>query len=173
MKKLIACLLSVLFLFSLVACGDRSPKKEQGESQTQSTSSQKDDSVFGLNDAAVFKNLKFTATELKESQGKNFINPAEGKVYVGVKFTIENVSNEEQAVSSLMLFEAYADDVKADLSIMASTVFEEGTLDGTLAPGKKLVGWYAVEIPENWAKLELEVKGDWLSDKSATFVFNK
>ena len=36
-----------------------------------------------------------------------------------------------------------------------------------------MVGWYAVEIPENWSKLEFEVQPSWLSSRSATFVINK
>ena len=46
-------------------------------------------------------------------------------------------------------------------------------LDGTIAPGKKIIGWYAVEIPENWKTLELNVQSEWLSSTSANFVFNK
>ena len=73
----------------------------------------------------------------------------------------------------MLLFEGYADDVKCDYSLSAACVFDEGTLDGELAPGKKLVGWYALEVPENWNTIELNVQSDWLSDSSAKFVFNK
>ena len=48
-----------------------------------------------------------------------------------------------------------------------------GTLDGSLAPGKKLVGYYAVEVPEGWQKLELDVQSNWLSSNSARFLFKK
>ena len=87
--------------------------------------------------------------------------------------TIENISDEEQSISSLLSFTAYIDDVKCDYSISAATVFNEGTLDGSIAPGKKLVGWYSVEIPSDWENLEIDVKPDILSDNTAKFVLSK
>ncbi len=172
MKKILSVLLCLILIFVLAACGSAdSPVKETGGSETN-TSASKDD-TFGLNDTAVFKTLKFTATEIKESDGDGFFTPEQGNTFVGVKFTIENVSEEEQNVSSMLLFEAYANDVKCDYSINAACAFSDGTLDGSIAPGKKLVGWYAIEVPENWESIELEVKADWLSNKNAKFVFNK
>ena len=171
MRKILSIFFCVLLLFSLVSCVEEdTPKKETAQTSSSSSAGEE---KFGLNETAVFKDLKFTATELKESKGKDFFEPEEGKVFVGVKFTIENVSEEEQSVSSLLLFEAYADDIKTDMSFNASGVFSEGTLDGEVAPGKKLVGWYAVEVPENWTEIEIDIKADWLSDSSAQFVFTK
>ena len=135
----------------------------------------KDDAgdTFGLNETAVFENLKFTAIEIKEYDGTKHVKPQSGKTFVGIKFIIENISNEEQYVSSLMLFTAYADDIKCDFSLNANVAFDEGTLDGEIAAGKKLMGWYALEVPENWSKIDLEVKSEWLSGSSAMFVFSK
>ncbi len=172
MKRLLSVLLCFVLIFALAACGlSDSPSKESGSSENN-TSVSKDD-TFGLNDTAVFKTLKFTATEIKESEGNGFFTPEQGNTFVGVKFTIENVSEEEQSVSSMLLFEAYANDIKCDYSINAACAFDEGTLDGSITPGKKLVGWYALEVPENWENIEIDVKADWLSDKSAKFVFTK
>lgn len=72
-----------------------------------------------------------------------------------------------------MLFEAYVDGTKCDFSFSAATAFPEGTIDGEVAPGKKITGWYAVEIPENWKKLEIHVAGSWLSEEKAVFTFSK
>ena len=49
----------------------------------------------------------------------------------------------------------------------------DGTLDGDIAAGKKLVGWYALEVPQDWHSIDLDVKSSWLSDSSARFVFKK
>lgn len=171
MKKILCCVLSVIMLACCSACvADDIPTKEAG--QIQSSSEIKEE-TFGLNDTAAFKDLKFTATEIKESDGDSFFVPDKGNVFVGVKFTIENISDEEQTVSSLLLFEGYADDVKCDYSFSAVSAFEGGTLDGSLASGKKLVGWYALEVPENWSDIELDVQSTWLSNNSAKFVFTK
>ena len=176
MKRLLAIIMVITLSFCLMACSfDDEPITVQGDEQTSEeiTEEVKEEKTLGINGSAEFKKLKFTATEIKESTGTDFFVPEEGNIFVGVKFTIENISEEEQSVSSLLLFESYIDDVKSTYSVSAACVFDEGTLDGTVAAGKKLVGWYSVEAPENWSEIEISVKGDWLSDKAATFVFNK
>ena len=171
MKKILCCVLSLIIVACCTACiSEDAPTKQTGE---VGNSSVKKEETFGLNDTAAFKTLKFTATEIKESSGETFFTPDDGNVFVGIKFTIENISDEEQTVSSLLLFEGYADDVKCDYSFSAVSAFDGGTLDGSLAAGKKLVGWYALEVPENWSTIELDVQSTWLSSKSAKFVFNK
>lgn len=171
MKKLLCCLLSMAVIFGLAGCvGSDVPIKEQGGS---TVSTQGKNEEFGLNETAVFSDLKFTATELKETDGDGLFVPAEGNVFVGIKFTVENISQEDQTVSTLLLFEAYSDDVKCAYSFGALTAFSEGTLDGTIAPGKKLVGWYALEVPKNWSTIELDVQSTWLSNNQAKFVFTK
>ena len=173
MKKILCLVLCLLMLCSVTACTiEDSPTKETNQTQ-QPQPTEKPEETFGLNQTAVFKTLKFTATELTESNGQDFFIPETGKVFIGVKFTIENISNEEQTVSSLLLFDAYVDDVKCSYSFNAACAFSDGTLDGTIAPGKKLIGWYAVEVPSNWVSLELNVQADWLSSSSAKFVFKK
>lgn len=169
MKKICIAIFALVVL--LAGCGESNkPTKEIAESKTADI---KEEETFGLNEAAVFKNLKFTATELVESEGDGFFVPESGNVFVGVKFTIENVSDEEQSVSSILLFDGYADDVKCEYSFNAACAFSDGTIDGSIEPGKKLVGWYALEVPESWSVIELNVQSEWLSNNSAKFVFNK
>lgn len=170
MKKLLCLLVCLLMVFSLSACiEDDIPAKEAGQNAAADTEK---DELFHLNESAVFKDLKFTATEIKESDGTDFFVPDAGNVFVGVKFEIENISSETQALSSLLMFSAYADDVKCDYSVSAACAFEK-TLDGEISAGKKLVGWYAVEVPKGWKTLELEVQSSWLSNNPAKFVFEK
>ena len=146
MKRIAAMILALVMSLSLAACSanDAPSKEEQGKNEPAQTEQK---NTFGLNETAVFKDLKFTATTLEESKGEQFFEPESGNVFVGIQFTIENISDEEQSVSSVLLFEAYADDVKCSYSLSAAMAFD-GTLDGSLAPGKKLVGYYAVEVPE-------------------------
>ena len=170
---MLCVLLCLCMVCGFAACTvDDTPTKETNQNQeTPTKATEAKDESFQLNETAVFKNLKITATELKESAGEDFFAPEDGNVFVGVKFTIENTSNKEQSISSLLSFTAYIDDVKCDYSISAATVFDEGTLDGSIAPGKKLVGWYSVEIPSDWESLEIDVKPDILSDNTAKFIF--
>lgn len=179
MKKILLLFLGLVVCISMIACSlEDTPTKEIGSTSTQETgsASEKEEdakTTYGLNETAVFNDLKFTASEMKESNGTDFFKPESGNVFVGVNFTVENISDEEQTISSILLFDAYADDVKCEYSLNASCAFSEGQLDGSIAPGKKLMGWYAVEVPENWSTLELNVTSSWLQSKAATFVFNK
>ena len=175
MKKLLTVLFALCIAVSITGCNvnNNSPTKETNTDISDTASQKAEDKAFGLNDTATFKNLKITATKIEESQGKDFFNAESGKIFVGVNFEIENISDETQNISSLLLFDAYADDIKCDYSFSANTVFGDGTLDGELSQGKKLVGWYAVEVPQEWQQLELEVKSEWLSDSKAKFVFTK
>ena len=176
-KKWWFWLIIAVVIIGIIGSANSSPKKETGNAATSnsSTASQNSDSTFSVGDTAVFKNIKVTATEIQSSTGKDFYNPEAGKVFVGVNFTIENTSDKDVNMSSILLFDGYVDDVKCDYSFTANCCFGEGTLDGTISPGKKMVGWYAVEIPESWNSLELHVSHDWLAsnNNSAQFVFNK
>ncbi len=172
MKKFVLIVLSMLLCFSLAGCiVVDTPTKGSGSGESSTPA--KTETTFGLNETAVFKNLQFTALEFEESEGENFFVPDEGNVFIGIKFEIKNISNKEQSVSTILLFEGYADDVKCSYSISAACAFSEGSLDGTIAPGKKLVGWYALEVPKNWQEIELEIASDWLSNNKATFIFEK
>ena len=172
-RKIICLLVCLVLCLSLAGCVEDAPMKETGGNESDSSvSNEPKEQVFALNETAVFEELKITANEIKESNGESFFEPETGNVFVGVNFTIENISDEEQNVSSLLLFDAYVDDISCDYSFAATTVFKQG-VDGTIAPGKKIVGWYAVEVPENWQKLELDVQANWLSSVNARFEFTK
>ena len=169
-------LVAIVFV-SAISGGEDSPKKEISSTSNSSSSissrSKDEKEIFKLGETAVFSGLKFTATEVKESYGEEFFSPEEGNVFIGVKFTIENTSNETKNISSLLLFDAYVDGIKSNISMSAEMAFDEGTLDGELASGKKMVGYYGLEVSEKWEEMELQVSQYWLSNSKAIFVFNK
>lgn len=173
-KVLITVFFAVLVLWRVGSQVDSEPIKEPALSSAPvSANASSDRTTFGLHETAAFRTIRVTAQDLQESVGKSFYEAEDGKVFVGVKFTIENISNKDQSISSILLFDVYVDGVKCDYSFSAACSFSDGTLDGTITPGKKLVGWYAVEVPENWKELELQVRSNWLSDERAEFVFSK
>ena len=137
MKKILSFTLCVFMLLSFTGCFESEPTKEINQDYQNTSSEKIIEEEFSLNETAVFEDLKITATEKKETIGKSFFEASEGKIFVGVKFTIENISDEEQHISSLLLFGAYADDIKCDYSFSAVSSFDGGTLDGSIAPGKK------------------------------------
>ena len=157
--------LTIMTVLSFTACG--------GEVTTGEEATVVDETLT-LNSTATFDGWTITPVKVEESTGSDFFKPESGNVFVGVKFVIENTSEEEKTVSSLLMFDAYADDTSCDLSITATTVFGNGTtVDTTLAPGKKHEGWYGVEIPESWEELEIQVSDIWPSNTKEVFVLTK
>lgn len=163
MKKLVSILLCMGLLLSFAGCSKPAVTDEAGNAVTE----------FSLNETADFDGLKITAVNMEEIKGKDYFTAGEGNVFVGVEFLIENTTEEEVNMSSLLMFEAYADDMSCDYSITGTSAFGGETVDGTVASGKKLQGWYAVEVPEDWKTIEMKVSPDIMDDKSATFVFSK
>lgn len=178
MKKLsIVLLLCVLFLFA--SCSTETgagvqketPSDASGNSDT-ANNTEPMDTDFAMNETAVFEDLKITATDIKISNGNDYVQPEDGKIFLGVKFSIENISEEDQTVSSVLLFDPYVDDVKASFSFSGAIIdeFSEGTLDGSIASGKKLEGWYVVDAASTAKKIQFDVKSNWLSSTKASFV---
>lgn len=133
------------------------------------------DERFGVGDTASFSNLKITAEEIIindtwEKDEWSFFEPSEGNKFVAVKFTIENTSDEHQTISSILLFDPYADGVKLEYSFGASNGLD-GTIDGEIAPGRKMVGYYGAEVSENAKELELEVRPTWLANSRSRAMF--
>ena len=169
MKRVFAIVIALGLSFSMFTLtGCVSPASNS--SNTKSTAAAQDEN-FSLNDTATFKNIKVTANEIIINPGSDYIKPADGKEFVAVKFTIENISKEDQSISSILLFDAYADNVKCEYSFSATQGLS-GTLDGTVSPGKQLVGYYGVEVPKDTKKLDLGVKGSWLGSEKAQFIFD-
>ncbi|HBT64140.1 MAG TPA: hypothetical protein DEB10_05715 [Ruminococcaceae bacterium] len=171
-KRVLMVFAAIYIGMMAAACDEKDPKKESNSKGKTTTTAASKDETFGLNETAVFSDLKIAAIEIKASGGSEYNKPGSGNVFVGVKFTIENISNQDQIISSILLFDAYADDVKSDLSITASMEFNSKTLDGTVAPGKKLIGYYTMEVPTTTKMIELNVKSDWLSNAKAKFVLD-
>ena len=152
---------------------------ESSDDNQSSSNDESQDAVqderFSVGDTATFSNLKITAEEIilndtwKDDEW-SFFEPSEGKMFVAVKFTIENISNDHQNISSILLFDAYADGVKLEYSFGAAHGLE-GTLDGEIAAGRRMVGYYGAEISENTKELELEVRPNWLANSRSRAMF--
>jgi hypothetical protein len=134
---------------------DQADNKEQQEMPT----------VFKVGETAELKGVKATVTGIEKPEGDEFNKPEEGKEFVIVNMTIENASNEEINVSSMLGFHAYVDDTAVNEDLWAQTVKEgSNTMDGTVAPGKKLNGSLGYQLPKGWKVLEIEFQPDAFSD---------
>jgi hypothetical protein len=182
--------ISCFMILAIASTDDDTPVKETGGNEQQAATDddaqqaatdgdvqqEANDERYVLGDTAMFRNINVTANEIiindswKDNQW-SFFEPADGNIFVAVKFTIENTSDEDQHLSTILLFDAYADGIKLEFSFGAASDLE-GTLDGSLSPGRKMVGYYGVEVSQNAEELELEVKSSWLGSGKAVFVFD-
>lgn len=162
------------------AGGEDKPRKEepttavgnqtqqtQGQTQQQTAEQPKEETpeFFKIGETAVTQKVKAIITEIEKPEGNEFIKPADGNEFVLLHMTIENVSDKEIVISSVLDFNAYVDDSSINESLTAHATKDNiKTLDGTIAPGKKLTGVLGYEVQKGWQKLEIHFKPDQLSN---------
>ena len=189
-KKKHPILIGIIVFFVLIAIiassgGDDEPKKVENadtnkvETSVDNKEDVKDDVVeekneFYVGETAELKGVSVTLVNVTESTGSEFNTPTDGNVFVLCEFEIENNSDKEITVSSMMSFEAYCDDYTCTFSLTA--LMEKGNknqLDGTVAAGKKFNGVIGYEVPADWSELEIRFTPDFWSGKDIVFVANK
>lgn len=127
------------------------------------------EAMFRKGEIAELNNVQVTLTDYKESAGSEYNKPTDGKIFLLAEFEIANNADKELAISSMLSFEAYADDYKLDYSLGAMIDKEGSQLDGSIAAGKKMKGWIGWEVPADYQNVEIHFTDNvWSSDK---FVF--
>lgn len=182
------CLIVVLVVVVLVAIaafaggGESStPQKvestsgtSQSASQASQAQSQPEQTVFTVGDTVELNGVKTTLLSAEEYPGKQYMMPTDGNVFLVCQFEIENDSSAEINVSSMVSFNAYCDDYSVSLSITGEMLEDSWkSLDGTVAPGKKINGVIAYEIPQDWQKMEIAYTPSFWSGHDVQFEINK
>lgn len=130
--------------------------------------------TFAIGETAELKDIYVTLMSVTESEGSDFNAPADGKVFALCEFEIENNSDDDITVSSMLSFEAYCDSYATSLSISALLAKgDKNQLDGSVAAGKKMNGVIGYEIPVDWDELEINFTPDFWSGKEIVFVATK
>lgn len=155
----------VIVAFAAIGGGEDTPKvadskvSETEEDKAKEVSAEPSEPVqefFNLGDTVETKKVKAIITSIEKSNGNQFNSPADGNEFVLINLEIENISDSEMTVSSLLSFDAYVDDVTINESISAQ-IAKEGTntVDGTVAAGKKIKGTLGYEVPAEWTQIEI------------------
>lgn len=173
----VAIIFGVLLLASVFGETDSGPKRvdsENGE-ENQPIASQEPDAVpeqtvFGVGEQVDLNGVYVTLSDVSENAGSSFNKPSGENTFLVCSFDIENNSEKDITVSSLMSFEAYVDDYSTSLSITATISTDKTQLDGTVAAGKKMSGVIGYEIPKDWKELEIYFTPDFWSGKEITFI---
>ena len=159
-KKWWFWLLAVIIIGGIAGSSGKDNPKKVGETnakvEDKKTESNKP-KIFKVGDIVELKDFKVTVNKVYTVNGDEFTQPEEGNEFIAVDCTVENISNEEQTVSSLAMFKVVDKDGRAcEYAIIGQTAAKAGQMDGQLAPGRKLTGVYVVEVPKGSTGLELE-----------------
>ena len=143
---------------------DKNPEKV-GEVGTElsETGTQTIDNTFNVGDVVETDNFRITYESAREYTNSNeLLQPKDGYVYWEFKFKFENISNTDQTVSTMMDWECYADNSKAD----QTWIVDDNGLDGKLSAGREAEGAVYFEVPKDVENIELEYDINfWQSDK--------
>lgn len=156
-----------------VAAPNKNADTQPQVSQANDTSKNSDKSAFGVGERAEMKDIYVTLESVAESKGSAYNAPTDGNVFVICEFTIENESNSELAISSLMSFTAYADDYTLNYSLGGIMEADKQQLDGAIAAGKKMNGIVAFEAPADWTEFEVHFSPNVYSSKEFVFIYSK
>lgn len=155
--------------------GDNNPSSagnnsnESQQNSVESSSEEEKETVFRKGEIAELNGVQVTLIDYKESTGSEYNKPTDGNVFLMAEFEIANNTEKELAVSSVMSFDAYADDYALNFSFSALMEKDGNQLDGTIAAGKKMKGWIGWEVPQDYQNVEIHFTDNvWSSNK---FVF--
>ncbi|MBQ9974121.1 MAG: DUF5067 domain-containing protein [Oscillospiraceae bacterium] len=176
--RLICALLCLpIIMGACVGCVQSGPIKVGEVSAAGSVSEEEQtpqQTRFRVGEKAALDDVIVTLKSVSCNNGENFFRPDAGNVYVICEFEIENNSDEEVAVSSLVSFDAYVDDYSTTISLGATASADKNQLDGTVAPGKKMNGIIGYEVTKEWEELEITFTPDvWSRDKIVFVAVNE
>lgn len=148
--------------------------KQEDEQEKKQTEKQEEKDSYGPGEPAEMKGVTVTMEGVTENEGKEYNEPTEGNVFLLCEFTIDNQSDKELTVSSMISFDAYVDSYAVNQSLTGLMADDsKKQLDGTVAPGKKMNGVIAYEVPKDWSEFEVNFEPDIWSGKKLTFIYQK
>ena len=183
MKKkkwsIVVIVIAVIVIIGAAAGGSSAKKVSSSDGASQGVSSNttpsSDKTTFGIGDTAELKSVQMTLVNAEEFGGADFFTPQDGYVFVGCEFEIANNSKNEINVSSYVSFNAYCDGYAISQSMTGASAWDKNgkkTLDGTVAPGKKLSGVIVYEVQSDWKELEVSYSPSFWG-KAMTFIVPK
>jgi hypothetical protein len=175
----------IVFFIVVGALGSSGSKPKKVSSSADSSSASTDTTVstdsskksnapeiYKIGDTIQLKDFKVTVNKIRSaSSGSNkMFKPKDGNEFFFVDCTIENTSDKDQTVSSILMFKVVDKDGRSyDQSISGDN---NGQLDGTVGPTRKISGEYCVEVPNGKAGLELEFNSSFINNQQIVVELN-
>lgn len=176
--KIITGILVLVILAGIGSAVNNNQPKKVGENNKSAAASSSDtkkneSKTFKVGDVVQLKNLKVTVNKVYNVKGDEYTKPKDGNEFLAIDCTVENISDKEQTVSSILMFKVVDKDGRAcEYSITGQTAAKAGQMDGTIGAGRKLTGVYVVEVPKGQAGLELEFDSSLFTGRQVVVKLN-
>lgn len=175
---IVLVVIGLLLVFAAFGGNSEKPQKVNGDNQSNVDNNSDaattiKNETFTVGDKVSLGDILVTLVDVSENKGGNYMTPSDGKVFVVCKFNIENNSDSDIAVSSIMSFEAYVDDYSTNMNLSAMLSTNETQLDGTIAAGKKMNGVIGYEVDPDWSNIEIRFTPDFWTGEEIIFTASK
>ncbi len=164
---------AVVFLIVLVgALGSGKGEEKSGQIDSGGESTAVEESrEYSVGEYVEKNDVKVSFISVKNNNGSDVFQPESGNIFVYAEVEIENNSDKELNISSVMCVDAYFDGYSVDESLSALAANSSAkSLDGTIAPGKKLKGTLAYEVSSDWNEFEFKINPDFWDSDGITFT---
>lgn len=167
-------LILILFIIGLaVSLSEQKPTKVDGSPASADRAATPTATVFTVGDTAEMSGVRVTLVDVRSGTGAQFYTPEDGKVFLTFELEIENGTEAEIGVSSLVSFTAYADDYALAYSLSGILADGGKQMDGAIAAGKKMRGVVAFEAPADWQSAEIRFKPNVWSGREFVFQVDR
>lgn len=168
-KKWWVWIIIVILLFGVGGAmgGDDSTPTSGGNNSSADNKAEEEKTEFAVGETATFDDKSITVTEVQRNYdtGNQFAQPESGKEFVIVTV---NITNNSDTALDYNTFEFKMQDSNGVQQNEAFTAISEGKLNsGSLAPGGKVTGKLAYEVPKDDTGLKLLYQNFSLFDNKA------
>lgn len=171
---IILLVLGIILIISALGGGNDDEPQKVGSNNSDTTAGQSNEpQKFTVGDKVKLGDVVVTLVNVSESSGKDYTKPTDGNVFVLCEFEIENNSDKDIVVSSIMSFETYIDNYTTNQSLSALLCTDKTQLDGTVAAGKKMNGVIGYEASQDWNEVEIRFTPDFWAGKDIIFTYSK
>lgn len=179
-KKKLLVIAGVIVLIAVIGAAGGTASKKNNQigdisSSSESGSSSSEAIYAGVGQYVEGENWKISLLDAKtyssipDDSGFYSDEPDAGKKFLVLFFEAENISGNDDYFNPLNV-EAYADGYSTNVEMIINKPEGYSTLSGDVAAGKKIKGYLAWQVEDNWNEFEMTYKsGVWSDDKAASF----
>ena len=120
--------------------------------------------IFNVGEEIEYKNMKLIVNSVNFKSNYQYNNPDEGKEFVEINVTLENVGDSEESYNTYDFSIVNSQGNKTDVDVETYTI-DGGLSSGELIAGGKVTGNLVFQVPQNDEKLTLYYSPSFWSEK--------